>query len=102
MTVATTIGGALGTSGAYIKHGAIRTVTGSGGFVTDVFNATVDSYRAKDAELAAKRAELAAMRAERAVVREQQPALPNNPATQNKVDVDTVTAQDTVAQGAAS
>lgn len=62
MTIATTIGGAIGTTGAYAKHAALRTVTGSGSFAADVWVATTTSYAAKDAELAARRAEIAAAR----------------------------------------
>ena len=62
MTIATTIGGAIGTTGAYAKHAALRTVSGSGSFAADVWNATTTSYAAKDAELAARRAEIAAAR----------------------------------------
>lgn len=62
MTIATTIGGAIGTTGAYAKHAALRTVSGSGSFAADVWNATTTSYAAKDAELAERRAEIAAAR----------------------------------------
>lgn len=62
MTIATTIGSAIGTSGAYVKHAALRTATGSGSFVADVYASAVAGYAAKDAELAERRAEIAAAR----------------------------------------
>lgn len=63
MSIASTIGTGIGNTGAYAKHAALRTATGSGSFVAEIYTSTLDAYAAKDAELAERRAQIAAARA---------------------------------------
>ena len=56
MTIGTSIGNGLGYVGAVTKHAAIRTVTITGQFGSDVYNGTIDGYDRHDERLAAIRA----------------------------------------------
>lgn len=62
MSIATSFGKTLGNTGAYAKHAVIASGIGSVNFIAAAREATVEQYRAKDAELQAKRDELRAAR----------------------------------------